>query len=198
MLDALEASGQLEDTIIIFMSDHGEMLGDHGLLLKGCRFYDGLARVPLIISCPQRFLQGLRRQALVELTDIAPTLLELAGLPIPKRMQGRSLLPLLNDADAADYHRDLVRCEYYSALNPSAREDFCGSFATMLRDERYKLVVYHGQGIGELFDLQADPGEFDNRWDDPRYMPIKLDLMHKSLDGLAFAVDLGSEQITRF
>ena len=79
MLECLERSGQRENTIVIFMSDHGEMLGDHGLLLKGCRFYEGLARVPLIISWPGRFLEGARRSALVELLDIAPTLLEMAA-----------------------------------------------------------------------------------------------------------------------
>ncbi len=198
MLDALEDSDQLDNTVVIFMSDHGEMLGDHGLLLKGCRFYEGLVRVPLILSWKGRFLPGQRRQALVELIDIAPTLLELAGLPIPARMQGRSLQQLLHDENAADSHRDFARCEYYSALNPSAREGFTGSYATMIRDDRYKLVIYHGHGIGEIFDLQDDPDEFENLWDNPSYSPIKLDLMHKSFDALAFAVDLGSEQIKRF
>ncbi len=198
MLDALEDSGQLTNTIVIFMSDHGEMLGDHGLLLKGCRFYEGLVRVPLIMSWPGRFRQNERRQALVELTDIAPTLLELAGVPIPARMQGLSLRSLLCDRQANDHHRDFVRCEYYSALNPAAREDFSGSHATMIRGERYKLVVYHGHGLGELFDLDADPGEFVNLWDDPRMMPNKIDLMQKSFDALALAIDRGTDQITRF
>ena len=66
MLDSLERTGQRENTIVIFMSDHGEALGDHGLLLKGCRFYEGLARVPLIISQPGSFLEGARRGALVK------------------------------------------------------------------------------------------------------------------------------------
>ena len=59
MLSALEETGQLENTIVIFMSDHGELLGDHGLIQKGCRFYDGLVRVPLIFSCPGRIQQGV-------------------------------------------------------------------------------------------------------------------------------------------
>ena len=113
-------------------------------------------------------MSGARRQALVELTDIAPTLLELAGLPTPKRMQGRSLMSLLHDPKAADHHRDFVRCEYYRALNPLVREHINGTFASMIRDERYKLVVYHGHEIGELFDLERDPDEFENLWDDPR------------------------------
>ena len=195
MLEALEGSGQLDNTVVIFTSDHGEMLGDHGLLLKGCRFYEGLTRVPLIFSLPGQFLEGERRQALVELVDIAPTLLELAGLPIPERMQGRSLAPLLTDAAANDSHREYARCEYYSALNPDAREHFSGSYATMIRDDRYKLVVYHGHGLGEMFDLREDPHEFVNLWDDPAMLPVKLRLMQQSFDALAFAVDTGSEQI---
>ncbi len=196
MMDALERSGQLNDTLVIFTSDHGEMLGDHGLLLKGCRFYEGLVRVPLIMSWPGQFLENARRQALVELIDIAPTLLELAGIPIPKRMQGKSLGKLLRDTGTADHHRDAVRCEYYCALNPAVREGISGTYATMIRDERYKLVVYHGHGIGELFDLERDPDEFDNLWDEPALTRTKLNLMQRSFDALAFATDTGSEQLT--
>jgi arylsulfatase A-like enzyme len=105
ILEALEASNQRENTVIIFTSDHGEMLGDHGLIQKGCRFYEGLVRVPLIWSWPGHFQQGLQSDALVELTDIAPTLLQLAGQPVPERMQGRSLLPILTGQAAPEHHR---------------------------------------------------------------------------------------------
>ena len=100
ILKALDETGQRDKTVVIFTTDHGEALGDHGLLLKGCRFYEGLVRVPLIWSWPAKFRAGLRSDALVELIDIAPTLLDSAGLPIPERMQGRSLLPILS-GDAA-------------------------------------------------------------------------------------------------
>ncbi len=198
MLDALEASGQRENTVVIFMSDHGETLGDHGLLLKGCRFYEGLVRVPLICSWPGHFHQGAVRNALVELTDIAPTLLDLAGLPAPERMQGRSLLRHLTQAEEPDHHREFVRCEYYRALNPIANPRFNGTYATMLRDAHYKLVVYHGHEIGELYDLAADPGEFENRWADPAYTAIKLRLLKQSFDALALAADVGPRQVARF
>ena len=198
MLDTLKRTGQMENTVVIFMSDHGEMLGDHGLLLKGCRFYEGLVRVPLIMSWAGHFIEGTVRNALVELTDIAPTLLDLAGVAISERMQGRSLCSLLMDESSTDHHRDFVRCEYYRALNPSARESFTGSYGTMLRDERYKLVIYHGHMLGELFDLEADPDEFTNLWDDPNMVEVKMHLMQQSFDALAFAADIGSEQVTRF
>lgn len=198
MLAALENSGQRDNTMVIFMSDHGEMLGDHGLVAKGCRFYEGLVRVPLIISWPKKFEQGIVRDALVELTDLAPTLLNIAGVNVQKRMQGQSLLPLLTADSTNDHHRDFVRCEYYRALNPNAREDFRGSYGTMIRDERYKLVVYHGHDIGELFDLQEDESEFDNRWSEPAYQDVKLRLMKVSFDALALASDVGPKQVTRF
>ena len=184
LLAALEETDQRENTVIIFTSDHGEMLGDHGLLLKGCRFNEGLVRVPLIISWPGHFPAqeepapedspadevsngeeenkvedstanapeedspaspaGFVSDALVELVDIAPTLLELAGLSLPHGMQGRSLLPILRGEAPPHQHRDFVRCEYYSALNPNipGRAQYEGSYATMYRDRRHKVVVY--------------------------------------------------------
>ncbi|MEM7031855.1 MAG: sulfatase-like hydrolase/transferase [Chloroflexota bacterium] len=198
MLDALAQTGQRENTVVIFMSDHGETLGDHGLLLKGCRFYEGLVRVPLIIAWPEQFRANIVRNALVELTDIAPTLLELAGLPVPDRMQGQSLLSHLNQVSTLDHHRDYVRCEYYRALNPNASDRLNGTYGTMIRDQRYKLVVYHGHDIGELYDLEADPGEFHNLWDDQGYIEVKLRLMKHSFDALALATDVGPKQVTRF
>ena len=193
MLDCLNRSGQREDTLVIFTSDHGEMLGDHGLITKGCRFYEGLVHVPLIISWPSVISQGIRKRSLVELTDIAPTLLDYAGIEKGERMIGRSLRRLLESE--VDAHRKFVRCEYYRALSLLApgREGWEGSYATMIRTDRYKLVVYHGHGSGELFDLEKDPGEFNNLWRDPDCNEIRFDLMKAMLDQSAFAVDLGSE-----
>ena len=87
ILESLEEIGQREQTVILFTSDHGEMLGDHGLSRRGADFYEGLVRVPLIVSWPGHFESGLKSDALVELLDKAPTLLELAGLKVPDRMQ---------------------------------------------------------------------------------------------------------------
>ncbi len=192
MLEALEETGQRKNTIVIFTSDHGEMAGDHGLKKKGCRFYEGLVRVPLIFSWPGRFKDGLRSDALVELLDIAPTLLELAGLPIPEAMHGKSLLPILTGQADPGHHRDFVRCEYYEVLEGPR------SYATMLRTREYKLVNYHGHEHGELFDLKKDPHEFENQWDNPAYASVRFDLMKKSFDALAFSVDIGPERVGRY
>ena len=192
ILAALDRSGQRDNTLIIFTSDHGEILGDHGLLYKGCRFYEGLVRVPLVFAWEGHFKPGTVHDALVELTDIAPTLLEICAIEQPYRMQGRSLLKLLNGETRK--HREYVRSEYYHTLMPEANNDYEGSYATMYRTERYKLVVYHGHGLGELFDLHVDPGEFNNLWDDPGYRDLRFELLLQSYDAQAFAVDIGSEQ----
>ncbi len=192
IMEALEESGQRDNTVVIFTSDHGEMAGDHGLNKKGCRFYEGLVRVPLIFSWPGRFKADLQSEALVELTDIVPTLLEINGLNIPETVQGRSLLAILEGRAEPDKHRDFARCEYYKVL------EGIESYATMLRTRRYKIVNYHGHDLGELFDMEKDPAEFNNLWDDPAYADIRFELMKKSFDALAFAVDTGPPRVGRY
>ena len=193
MLGALEASGQRENTIVIFMSDHGEMLGDHGLVLKGCRFYEGAVHVPLIVSWPGHLKEGLCSDALVELTDIVPTLLQLTGLPIPTNVQGLSLASILTGLADPTEHREFVRCEYHDALvRPHA------SHANMIFDGRYKLVVYHGQDIGELYDLEEDPHEFHNLWGAPGTLPLQSELTRTLFDALMLATDEGQPRVGRY
>ena len=193
MLDALETSGQRQTTIVVFMSDHGEMLGDHGLVLKGCRFYEGAVHVPMIWSWPGRFCQGLRSDALVELTDIVPTLLQAAGLDVPERVQGMSLLPILEGQAEPHTYRDFVRCEYHDALDrPYA------SHANMILDGRFKLVVYHGHELGELYDLCEDPHEFCNLWDDPAAQDIRHALVKRLFDAVMLATDEGQPRVGRY
>ncbi|NQT14414.1 MAG: sulfatase-like hydrolase/transferase [Planctomycetes bacterium] len=183
MLRAVEETGQIDNTIVIFMSDHGEMLGDHGLYLKGPHFYDEAVRVPLILSWPGRFEAGLRADALVELVDLAPTLLEAAGVDVPASMQGRSLVPILTGQADPSVHRDAVYSEYYNAWTHRH------SYATMLRTRREKIVVYHGVDEGELYDLDADPREFDNLWDGPRCASMKMRLLKEAFDTSVLTMD---------
>ena len=199
LLDHLEESGQRENTLFIFTSDHGEMLGDHGLISKGCRFYEGLVRVPLIMALPGRFRDARRCEALVELIDIAPTLLDLAGVPHPPRMQGRSLLPILAGEVEPDDHRDFVRCEFFNTCEGIGTDwTSAGSRANMVRDRRFKLAVYHGQEYGELYDLEEDPWEHVNLWESEAHRAVKNRLMRTAFDALAFSVDLGPRRIGRY
>lgn len=178
LLDALDRSTQRENTVVVYMSDHGNMIGDHGLNAKGCRFYEGLVRVPLIVSWPERVRRGFVFEGLTELTDVAPTLAEVAGAAMHP-CDGRSLVPVLcGDADSTG--REHVRTEFYDALDmdfgKADRAPHQPSFATMTMDERYKLVAYHRADWGELYDLELDPGEHDNLWDNPRFAEIKVRL----------------------
>lgn len=195
ILKVLEETGQLENTLIVFTSDHGDMAGDHGLVAKGCRFYEGLVRVPLIFWYPVKFKQNLRSEALVELMDIVPTLLELTGLPVDKQIQGTSLLPILEGQANADEHKSFVRSEFYDDGQAQAGQI---GFATMYRTKDFKLITYHGHPMGELFDLRKDPDEFHNLWNDPNYQDIKFKLLKDSFDATVLSMDTGPEKIGRY
>ena len=178
LIDYLDENDLREDTIVIFHSDHGEMNGDHGLHWKGAYFYEQLVHVPMIWSCPGTILQDRISNALVELVDIAPTLLELCGFEIPQAMQGKSLASLLTGESDLNVHKDSIYTEYYGALYKS--QQFM--FATMYYDGRFKLVCYHGEQYGELYDLDADPHEFNNLWDNIKYRDLKHELIKKNFD----------------
>lgn len=195
ILQTLDDSGQCDNTVIIFTSDHGETLGDHGLMYKGCRFYEGLVRVPLIFAWPGEFKTGLVSDALVELVDLSSTLMELAGLRCPDYMQGKSLLPILTGQGGSDGFRDSVRSEYFDALDPHFTGG-SGTFGTMMRTRRYKLCMYHDKKLGELYDLENDPWEFDDLWDVAQYQDIKHQLIREAFDAhVVLTTDMGSARI---
>ncbi len=195
LLEYLDESGQRENTVIIFTSDHGETLGDHGLMYKGCRFYEGLVRVPLIFHCPSRFQVNRQSPALVELLDMTATILDLAGIEPPEYLQGNSLLPMLQGSETLEHHRDFVRCEYFNALDPHFTGG-TGTYGTMHRTDRYKLCLYHDKNLGELYDLQADPWEFNDLWDSPDHQAIKHQLIYESFNAhVCLTTDVGSKRI---
>jgi arylsulfatase A-like enzyme len=141
--------------------------------------------VPLAISWPGH-IPARRIYGLVELVDIAPTLLQAAGLAIWPGMQGRSLWPLLTSTENETGVED-VYCEYYNAM-PWHRQPHL-PFATMLRTPDMKLIVSHGDRRGELYDLKADPDETRNLWDDPGRLAEKCDLLQRLCDRMAFTAD---------
>jgi len=162
VLDALEASGHLEDTLVVFTGDHGYLLGHHGRFEKHCCF-DEAIRAPLIIAPPAKTITAAATPALVEFIDIAPTILDYCDVRAPSAVQGRTLRPVVTGQ--ATRHRDRVFIEY------SENEEGA------VRDERWKLI--YGTGKRErqdgyttgrplpgrtvrLYDLESDPGEFIN------------------------------------
>ena len=175
LIDHLEAIGERENTIVVFTSDHGEALCDHGLLLKGCRFYEGLTRVPLMVSWPERYRRDVVSDALVELVDLVPTFLDAAGLETPHWVQGVSLSGVLDGS--TDAHRDFVRTEFFGAINYPDH-----THATMYRDRRWKLISYHGKQLFELYDLENDPWEHDDLSASPDHQDVLRELMRKSFD----------------
>jgi arylsulfatase len=195
ILAVLDEEGLAEDTIVVFTSDHGELLGDHQLLRKGPFLYDCSVKVPLIIRWPGVVEAGMRREELVQWVDLAPTFLEAAGLEPLRSHQGESLLPLLR-GEATDW-RDWALSQYRSSgdpANPSAH-------LTMLRSGRYKLIAHHGAPssprprTGELYDLETDPGELVNLWEDAAHRPVRLELAEQLLDVLAGVEDRRGVQL---
>jgi len=186
MLESLNRTGQRDNTLVVFTSDHGEMLGDHGIYYKGPYCYDPAVRVPLIIAGPPAVKSGVRSQALVELVDLAPTLLDAAGLDRHPGMHGRSLWPLLTGEADPNEHRDDVLCESYDVDSDTGQPK---AFVTMVRTRTHKLCAVHGHDEGELYDLAADPAETHNLWDAPEHQPIKIAMLKRLSDRMTFTAD---------
>ena len=161
VLDELDRLGLAEDTVVIVSCDHGEWLGDHGLIFKGPIHYEGLLRVPLIVRGPG-FAPGSVVADPVGTIDLAPTMLGAAGIAVPDDMQGRPLLD-----GAREYV--LTENDHQMVLDIPLRT---------ITTDRWKLTRYEAMaGVGELYDLTDDPGEFDNRWDDPACAGVQRDLL---------------------
>jgi arylsulfatase len=160
LLEVLRTRGLLENTLILYTSDHGEMLGDFWRFGKGC-FYEPVVRVPLIVrppdGCPGQHFGGL-----AEVMDIAPTILDYAGIPCPGEMSAESLRPALEGGGLA---RPCVLSEFTS--NDQAINAKC------LISDRYKFVLWDTEQGGELYDLQEDPDELRNLYYDSGYRDIR-------------------------
>ena len=172
VLTYLDAQGLTDDTLVIFTTDHGHFMGEHGLIAKGAFHYDDLLRVPFIVRWPKRIPGGRTVEALQSLIDIPETMLDAAGVDVPGRMQGVSQLDVwTGEREGA---RDNVIVE-------NRHQPATVHLRTFVTD-RYKLTVYRDAPYGELFDLEDDPREVHNRWDDPAYASTKSDLMLQFLN----------------
>lgn len=159
IIAALERRGVLGNTILIFTSDHGDCLNDHGLSQKWS-MYDQSVKVPGIVWAPGRVANGKTVDSLVSLMDLAPTILEMAGAPVPDFMEAISLRGHLDGSGAVE--REAVFAELARDLIVQASE-----FQIMIRTKRWKLVYYVDHETGLLFDMDADPREVNNLWDKP-------------------------------
>jgi arylsulfatase len=160
LVDALERRGVLDDTVVIFTSDHGDCLNDHGHIQKWS-MYEPSVRVPAIIA-GHGVVAGQVLDGLTALMDLGPTILELAGLEPPGWMEARSLVPALHGEQWQG--REYVFSEHAKDMILQKTE-----LMTMVRDETLKLVEFVDDTDGQLFDLAADPWEQKNLWNDPTY-----------------------------
>ncbi len=190
LFDHLEQSGHMEDTLILFTSDHGDLAGDHWLGEKEY-FYESAIRVPCIVVDPSAAADATRgtvSQQFVECIDIVPTILEALALdPRNHRVEGRSLLALTRNTPTAQDWRDCV----FGQLDYAYREartflgrgpDECQGW--MVRDARYKYIHWEGYPA-QLFDLQEDPQEFDDRGTDPALQAVRAAMHQRLFDWLS-------------
>ncbi len=162
LLDYLDRSGLAENTMVVYTSDQGFFLGDHGWFDKRF-FYEESDKMPLLIRFPGRVKPGSVNKDLVSNVDFAPTFLDVAGAPIPPDMQGRSFKPLLFGEHPAGWRKSFYYHYYEFPAEHKVRRHYG------VRTDRYKLIYYYRIGEWELFDLKKDPHELRSVYDDPAY-----------------------------
>ena len=170
ILAALEQAGILDDTLIIFSSDNGYFWGEHGMGGKRVAYEESI-RVPILMRHPGLIAAGVSNSGLVALTDIGPTLMELAGATIPSHVEGISLAPLLSEPAGA-VRSDLL-LEYFAEPSVPRISDW-----KALRTDTLKYITFPtlGTAYDELYDLSVDPFEMTNRIDDPSFALAREDM----------------------
>ena len=188
----LEARGTLDETLIVFSSDNGFFFGEHGLSLERRLPYEESIRNPLLVRYPPLVSAGVRPDGLVLSIDIAPTILDITGVPVSEHIQGRSLSALLVNREPADWRESLL-VEFYTYESPMPW--LLDMDYRMVRTDRYKYIHWtQHPDLDELYDLQSDPYETDNLVDDPGLARVRLE-MREELGRLALeAIGLGRDQ----
>lgn len=177
VLDYLEEAGLDENTLVVYTSDQGFYLGEHGWFDK--RFiYDESFKTPLLIKWPEKIAAGIKSDEMVQNLDFAPTLLEAAGIPIPEDMQGESIMPLL-EGENEQWNRKEVYYHYYEYPSVHMVKRHYG-----IVTKEYKLAhFYYDVDEWELYDRLKDPMELKNVYNDPEYATVVEDLKER-LDAL--------------
>lgn len=199
-VEFLDCNGLLENTIIIFTSDHGDYLGDHKMIRKGPHLYDALTHVPLIFNWPGKIRNQIS-DSLVSNIDIMPTVFELAGLRIPDKIHGRSFYDVLKGVK--NEHREMVFMEHGgpgSVLKPGELTEeeqqelkikgnlhLCKHVyrgrTKGVRTEKWKLCITPGE-VDELYDMESDPYELNNLAEDSKYSKVVCTLKNYILNWL--------------
>jgi len=203
----LEELGLPEDTIVIYMADHGGYMGEHHMIRKTKALYDCLCRIPLIISWPGSIATGEQRKEFVCAEDILPTLADLIGWQAPEGIQGMSFEPLLT-GEGEYAPRDAIFGEHGSPGRPATLDspltvpegaltpDFRPSLKIgdrglikSVQTREWKLVHYPGQPYGELYHLTQDPWELYNLYGRPEHQDVVAELRHMLLDWMVESED---------
>jgi uncharacterized sulfatase len=166
VIDALKRMGQYDNTLIIYTSDHGDYLGNHGFHSKGFPAFEEAYNTPLIVKNPAQSQAGKRSDELVTLVDLAPTMLATAGCKIPSAMEG------LDQSDAWRGGQP-VRNNLIIENRPIPK----GFYQQMLITHGHKLVAYMDTTQGELYDMQKDPDQYENLWDRPEHEALKREML---------------------
>lgn len=169
LLDALDGLGIADSTLVLFTTDHGHFLGQHGLIAKGPFHFEDMIRIPWIVRHPGQTHRGGVSDALQSQIDLAPSFLSTLGIEIPGLMQGldqtsvwRGEIPAVRDHAIVENRHQPTRIHLRTLVT-----------------QHHKLTVYRGQPYGELFDLARDPEERRNLWDDPSSRELKARLLHR-------------------
>ncbi|OYP33802.1 sulfatase [Rhodopirellula sp. MGV] len=170
IMETLEQRDYLDNSIVIFTSDHGDCLTDHGQSQKWT-MYEQITRVPMIVWAPNRFAAGTKLTGLVQQMDLGPTILRWAGVECPAGLEAISIADAFQNPESFS-GRPYVYCEQAKDGVLTGCE-----FMTMVRDQRYKLVHFLDEPNGQLFDLQNDPDEISNRWNDDAFRDVKRRLL---------------------
>jgi arylsulfatase A-like enzyme len=169
ILDALDKFGLSENTVIIFTTDHGDLGGDHKFFFKGPFLYEGLIKIPFLIKIPKG--QPNREcSSLASSIDIPETILELTGMAIPSFMQGKSLLPVLNNVEKTVNDDILIEMDDDHNYEKTR---------TLITDE-WRITVFSDHG--DLYNLKEDPNELYNLWNDKSFNEVKIELLMKLLE----------------
>lgn len=204
VMQYLEQSGKKENTVVIFLADHGELMGDHGMYCKGPFHYEGLLHVPMAMSWPGHFAESKKTKALVSILDFMPTILELAGIEYPcgpvkpweepfegkelyteSPLPGKSLVPLLEGRKEELQESILVEDD----------DDIRKVNIRTLITKDYKITVYSDRTYGELFDRKNDPEERNNLWDDEQMKEVKQEMIWKLMQKMLANQDRTTRRI---
>lgn len=179
VLDYLEESGQLENTVVFYTADHGDFAGEHGLFHKNFGLYESITKIPFLMRWPGG-PRGVQDHELTESVDLFPTLCSLCDVPLPGGREGLDVTKRHAPGRSAGAPADASTAATKDAA--FTEWEWAGRGISAVRTRDYRLVYYRGEGEGELYDHRSDPGELRNLWSDPEHATVRHELLMRLLD----------------